>query len=134
MEEHCKQQNEAISPLLTKEGSGKEAGEEPQKPNGQATNNSLPHPDPVYILPTPATHSTPETPTIKATPFALHAQNFRKLVAFVQTFFTTSKTMAATHIVTSPKYLRTFIIIFIIYSGYKFSQTWVFFREKLINC
>ena len=130
MEEHCKQQNEAISPLLTKEGSGKEAGEEPQKPTDQATNNSLPHLDLVYILPTPAAHSTPETPTIKATPFALHVQNFRKLVAFVQTSVTTSKTMAATHIVTSPKYLRIFIIIFIIYSGYKFSQTWVFFGKN----
>ena len=32
VEEHCKQQNEAISPLLTEEGSGKEVVEEPQKP------------------------------------------------------------------------------------------------------
>ena len=30
VEEHCKQQNEAISPLLTEEGSGKEVVEEPQ--------------------------------------------------------------------------------------------------------
>ena len=31
VEEQCKQQNEAISPLLTEESSGKETGEEPQK-------------------------------------------------------------------------------------------------------
>ena len=31
VEEQCKQQNEAISPLLTEESSGKEAVEEPQK-------------------------------------------------------------------------------------------------------
>ena len=31
VEEHCKQHNEAISPLLTEEGNGKEAVEEPQK-------------------------------------------------------------------------------------------------------
>ena len=31
VEEQCKQQNEAISSFVTEEGSGKEAGEEPQK-------------------------------------------------------------------------------------------------------
>ena len=30
VEEQCKQQNEAISPLLTKEGGGKEAGKRPK--------------------------------------------------------------------------------------------------------
>ena len=43
--EHCKQQNEEILPLLSEEGSGKEAGEVPQKPTAQATNNPLPRPD-----------------------------------------------------------------------------------------
>ena len=33
------------------------------------------------------------------------------------------------------KYPIIFIIVFIIYSGYKFSQTWVFLRktDKLLN-
>ena len=113
VEEHCKQQNEAISPLLTEEGSGKEAVEEPQKlifkpfptklnpsATAQATNNPLlpaPSPDLVHILPTPAAHSTPKTPTAKAIPFALPMQNFRKLVAFVQTFATTSQALAAAY-------------------------------------
>ena len=64
----------------------------------QATNNPLPtapSPDLVHILPIPATHSTPETPTAKAIPFALLVQYFRKLVASVQTFATTSQTLAA---------------------------------------
>ena len=96
---------EKNSPMLTEEGSGKEAREEPQKlilhsipinldPNAtaQPKNNPLP----VHILPTPAPHATPETPTAKAIPFTLPAlQNLKKLVAFVQTFATTSKTLAA---------------------------------------
>ena len=114
VEEHYKQQNEAISPLLTEEGSGKEAVEEPQKlilkplptklnpsATAQATNISLlttPSPDPVHILPTPAAHSTPETLTAKAIPSALSVQNFRKLVASIQTFATTSQTLATAHI------------------------------------
>ena len=113
MEEHCKQQK-AISPLLTEEGSGKEVMKDPQKlilnpfpiklnPSGiaQATNNTLqaaPSPDPVHILPTPVSHSTLETPTAKAIPSALHVQNFRKLVAYVQSFATTSQTLAAAYI------------------------------------
>ena len=103
-----------ISPLLTEEGSGQEVVEEPQKlilkpfptklnpsANVQAPNSPLPvapSPDPVHILPTPAAHSTHETPTAKAIPYALHVQNFRKLVAYVQTFATTSQTLAAAHI------------------------------------
>ena len=114
MEEHCKQKNEAISPLLTEEGSGKETVEEPQKlilkpfpiklnpiATAQVTNSPLPatpSPDPVHILLPPIAHSTLETPIAKAIPSALPAQNFRKLVAFVQTFTTTSQTLAATHI------------------------------------
>ena len=92
------EKEEEILPLLSEEGSGKEAGEEPQKPTTQATNSPLPCLNPVHILPTPATHSTPETPTIKATPSALHVQNCRKLVVIVQTFATTSKTLVAAHV------------------------------------
>ena len=114
VEEHCKQQNEAISPLPTEEGSGKEVVEEPQKPilkplptklnpstTAQTTNSPLPaapSPDPVHILPTLAAHSTHETPTANAIPSALPMQNFMKLVAYVKTFATTSQTFAATHI------------------------------------
>ena len=87
------EKKEAISLLMTEEGSGKEAVEEPQKHYLH-----LPSPDLVYILPTLTTHSTPETPTAKVIPSALHVQYFRKLVAYVQTFATTSQTLAATHI------------------------------------
>ena len=50
----------------------------------------------VYILPTPATKSKPAAPAPKAhaSP-SLLVQNFKILVANVQTFATTSKTMAA---------------------------------------
>ena len=52
----------------------------------------------VNILPTPEPHATPETPTAKTIPFTLPAlQNLKKLVVFVQTFATTSKTLAAAH-------------------------------------
>ena len=85
-------------PLISEEGSGKEVGEEPQKTTAQATNSPLPCHDPVHILPSPAAHSTPETPTAKAIPSPLPVlQNFRKLVAYVRTFATTSKTLAAAH-------------------------------------
>ena len=84
-----------------------EAGEEPQKlilhsipinldpsATAQPKNNPLP----VHILPTPAPHATPETPTTKVIPFTLSAlQNLKKLVAFVQIFATTSKTLVAAH-------------------------------------
>ena len=74
-------------------GRGKGAVEEHQEHN-----LPLPPSDSVYILPSPAAHSTPETSTGKATPFALPAlQNFKKLVATVQAFATTSKTLAAAH-------------------------------------
>ena len=53
---------EEILPLLTEEGSGKEALEE-----HQYHNLPLPPIDSVYILPTPAAHSNPKTPTTKAT-------------------------------------------------------------------
>ena len=108
VEEQCKQQDEAISPLLTEEGSGNDTVEGTQKPilqpipinlDPSATAQPKNNPLPVHILPTPAPHATPETPTAKAIPFTLPPlQNLKKLVAFVQTFVTTSKTLAAAHI------------------------------------
>ena len=64
--------------------------------------NNLPLPptDSVNILPSPASQSQPKTPVApntKATPFLLIQKNFKKLVAIVQNFATTSKNMAATH-------------------------------------
>ena len=79
---------EEILPLLIKE-----AVEEHQDHN-----LPLPPIDSVYILPTPATHSNLEAPTIKATSFTLLVQNIRKLVATVRAFATTSKTQAASYI------------------------------------
>ena len=79
---------EEILPLLTEE-----TVEEHQEHNLPLAPIDL-----VYILPTHAAHSNPETPTTKTTPSALPVlQNFRKLVATVQTFATTSNTLAATH-------------------------------------
>ena len=94
-------------------GRGKEEGEEPQKNvlqpiptelNLTATAQATKCPLPVapstdqYILPSPATQPTPKTPTTKATSIALPVlQKFKKLVATVQAFATTSKTMAAAH-------------------------------------
>ena len=106
VEEHCT--------LLTEESNGKEAVEEPKKHvlkpfptelnptvNAQTTYNPLPvapSTDQVYILPTPEAYPTLETQYPKAAPFALPwLHNFRKLVAIVQTFVTTSKKMAAAH-------------------------------------
>ena len=89
---------EKILPLISEEGSGKKAGEKPQKPTAQATNRPLPCLDPVHILPTLAAHETHGTPTAKAIPSALHVHYFRKLVAYVQTFATTSKKLAAAHV------------------------------------
>ena len=60
----------------------------------QPKNNPLP----VHILSTPAPHATPETPITKAISSTLPTlQNLKKLVAFVQTFATTSKTLTAAH-------------------------------------
>ena len=85
---------EEILPLLREESNGKEAGEEPQKSTAQPQNSPLP----VYILPSPATQSTPKTPTTKATSIALLVlQKLKKLMATVQAFATTSKTMASAH-------------------------------------
>ena len=99
-----REKKEEILPFITKEGSGKETVEEPQELvlNPFPTNNPLrvaPFTDQVYIFPTPEAYPTPETPSPKATPFALPwLHNFRKLVAITQTFATTSKRLAATHI------------------------------------
>ena len=110
-----REKKEEILPFITEEGSGKETVEEPQelvlKPfpielnptaNAQATNNPLPvalYPEPMYIQSTPAAQFTPEAPAPKAEsiPSVLPVQYFKKLVAFVQIFATTSKKMAATH-------------------------------------
>ena len=97
-----REKKEEIIPFITKEGSGKEIVEEPQELllNPFPTNNPLPVApfiDQVYILPTPAAHSNPKAPTIKATPSLPALQNLKKLVAIVQTFVTTSKKMAAAH-------------------------------------
>ena len=107
---------EEITTLLTKEGNGKEAGKEPQKltlqpipmklnPSATAQPTKSPLPvapstNQVYILPIPAAQSTPKTPAAKAKAilFALLVQRFKKLVATAQTFVTTSRTLAASHI------------------------------------
>ena len=87
------EKKEAISPLLIEEGSGKEAVKEPQKHNLHP-----PFPDQVHILPKPTAHEIHGTPTAKVIPSALPVQYFRKLVAIVQTFATTSKTLATAHV------------------------------------
>ena len=96
------------SQMLTEEGSGMEVGEEPQKLilqqipinlNPSATAQPKNNPLTVHILPSPTTQFTPEAlaPKAEAIPSALPVQYFKKLVAFVQTFATTSKTLVAAH-------------------------------------
>ena len=85
------EKNEEILPLLSKEGSGKGAVEDHHEHN-----LPLPLSDSVCIL--PAAQPTLGAPAGKATPIALPVQYFKKLVAFVQTFATTSKTFVAAHI------------------------------------
>ena len=106
---------EQISALMTEEGSGIEVGKEPQKltlqpiplklnptATAQATKWSLPiapSTDQVYILPSPASQPTSEAPAPKgkSNP-SLHAmQNFKRLVASVHKFATTSKAQAAAY-------------------------------------
>ena len=100
---------EKNSPMLTEGGSGKETGEElikfilqpiPINLDPSATAQPRNSPLPVYILPSPATQSTPKNPAPKAqaNPSTLPVHNFRKLVATVQAFATKSKTLAATHV------------------------------------
>ena len=111
-----RENQEEIIAVLIEEGSGIEAGKEPQKltlqpipmklnptANAQATKYPLPvapATDQEYILPSPATQSTPKTtaPKAKSNPSLPAMQNFNRLVAFVHNFATTSKTMAAAHI------------------------------------
>ena len=110
---------EQISALMTEEGSGIEAGKEPQKltlqpiplklnPTATAQDTKYPLPvapsaDQVYILPspapqpTPAANSKPAAPEAKSNPLSA-MQKFKKLVAIAQIFATTSKKMAAAHI------------------------------------
>ena len=90
---------EQILPLLSEESNGKEAEEEPQRPTTQATNSLLPSLDLVYTLPTAnPTPAAAPAPKAKSNPSLPAMQNFNRLVAFVQNFATTSKTMAAAHI------------------------------------
>ena len=101
------EKKEATFPL-TEKSSGHEIGEEPQEPilqpipmklNPSATAQSQNSPLPVYILPPPAAKSKPATPAPQthASPSLSMLKNFKKLVAFVQTFSITSKKMAAAH-------------------------------------
>ena len=84
------EKKEAISHLLTKV-----AVEEHQEHN-----LPLPPTDSVYILPSLASQSQPKNPAseAKAIPPLLPIQYFRKLVASIQNFATTSKTLVAAHI------------------------------------
>ena len=109
------EKKEETSPMLTEEGSGKEAVDDPKelisKPfplelnptaTAQATKSPLPiapSTDQVYILPSPAAQPTHGAPTRKATSIALHVlKKFKKLAASVQPSATTSKTQAAAYI------------------------------------
>ena len=104
---------EQISALITEEGSGIEAGKEPQKKvlqpiptklnptaTAQATKCPLPvAPSTDLVLPSPAPQPTSEAPAPKgkSNP-SLHAmQKFKKLVANIQNFATTSKAQAAAY-------------------------------------
>ena len=106
---------EQISALITEEGSGIEAGKEPQKltlqpiplklnptTTSQATKCPLPiapSTDQMYILPSPASQPTSEAPAPKgkSNPSLHSMQNFKKLVASVHKFATTSKAQAAAY-------------------------------------
>ena len=82
---------------MTEKGSGKDVVDEPQEHKLH-----LPSTNPVYQMYTlPATQPITEEPApaaeAKAIPHLLTMQYFRKLVASVQTFSTTSKTLTATH-------------------------------------
>ena len=96
------EKKEAISPLLTEEGSGKEVVEEPQnpilKPLPLGSLPVAPSPDPMHTLLKPVAHETHGTPTAKVIPSSLPVHYFRKLVAYVQNFATTSKKLAAAHV------------------------------------
>ena len=93
--------------LLTEEGSGKEEEEEPQKLilnlnpinlDPSATAQPQNNPVPVYILPLPAAKPIPKAPTKESNSSLPMLKNFKRLVANVQNFATTSNKMAAAHI------------------------------------
>ena len=105
---------EQISALITEESSGHETGEEPQEPilqqipmklnpsaTAQPQNNPLPvapSDNQVYILPSPApksTHAAP-APNHKSNPLSA-MQKFKRLVAYVHKFATTSKAQAVAY-------------------------------------
>ena len=101
------EKKEATFPL-TEKSSGHETGEEPQEPilqpipmklNPSTTAQATYNPLPVYILPTPAANPKPSAPAPKAksNPSLPMLKNFKRLVAIVQSFATTSKKMAAAH-------------------------------------
>ena len=103
-----RENQEEIIALLPEEGSGIEAGKEPQKHtlqpipmklNPSATAQATYNPLPVYILPPPAANSKPAAtaPKTHASP-SLLVQNIRKLMATGRVFSTTSKTRAAAYI------------------------------------
>ena len=97
---------EQISALISEKGSRKEIVEDPQKhvlqpipTNPTANAKTTYSPLPVYILPTPAEKSKPAAPAPKgkSNP-SLHAmQNFKRLVASVHKFATTSKAQAVAY-------------------------------------
>ena len=102
------EKKEATFPL-TEKSSGHETGEEPQEPilqpipmklNPSTTAQATYNPLPVYILPTPAANPKPAAPAPKAksNPSLPMLKNFKRLVAIVQSFATTSKKMAVAHI------------------------------------
>ena len=102
-------QEEQISALITEKSSGHEGTQEPIiQPNPQAIPIDLDtianakatyYPLPVYILPTPAQKSKPAAPAPKGKSNSLPSmQKFKRLVAYVHTLATTSKTMATAYI------------------------------------
>ena len=110
-----REKKEETSPMLTEEGSGKEAEDKPKelvsKPfpmelnliaTAQATKRPFPiapSTNQVYILPSPAAQPTLGAPTGKATSIALPVvQKFKKLAATVQAAATKSKTQGAAYI------------------------------------
>ena len=92
-----REKKEETSPMLTEEGSGKEAVDEPKelisKPfpmelnptaTAEATKSPLPIApsiDQVYILPTPTANSKPAAPKAKSNPSLPAMQNFKRLEA-----------------------------------------------------
>ena len=109
---------EQISALITEEGSGIEARKEPQKltlqpiplklnPTATATAQATKCPLPVapstyqvHILLSPAPQPTSEAPAPKgkSNPLLHAMQNFKRLVASVRNFVTTSKAQVAAYI------------------------------------